>query len=178
MIRLAIEEDAKALALVHIKSWREIYKAIFPHQVLDTLDAAKHQAYWRSFILESPFDTVVYEREQAVIGFLSLGRSNDDDTGESAGEIMSVYLDPPYWRCGYGGALIDWAVSQAEHRKWQRLTLWSLQRNSRGRAFYESVGFLPDGLTKCGCLNERFSGVEAITVTLMRFSRSIVAVHQ
>lgn len=170
-LRLAEPADAEGLALLHIKSWREIYKDVFPGRVLEELNAATHAAYWRSLVAADPGGTVVCELGPAVIGFLSLAAAADDGSGESAGEITSIYLDPQHWRCGYGAALMRWALSQAESRGWRRVILWSLRENRAARAFYESVGFHPDGASKTGHLGERFSGVEEMHVTLVRFAQ-------
>jgi len=172
-LRLAVAADAEALALVHIKSWCEIYKDVFPGHVLKKLNAAKHTAYWRSLVAATPGGTVVCERGRAVIGFLSLDAAGDGDSRESVGEITSIYLDPQHWRCGYGAALMRWALSRAESRGWRRLILWSLRENHHARAFYESIGFHADGASKTGHLGERFSGVEEMYVTLVRFARRL-----
>jgi ribosomal protein S18 acetylase RimI-like enzyme len=172
-LRLAVAADAEALALVHIKSWREIYKGVFPGHVLERLKADRHAAYWRSLVAAAPGGTVVCERGRAVIGFLSLGAAGAGDSRESAGEITSIYLDPQHWRRGYGAALMRWALSEAERQGWRRLILWSLQENHHAQAFYESVGFRPDGACKTGHLGERFSGVEEMYVTLVRFARRL-----
>lgn len=172
-LRLAVAADAEALALVHIKSWREIYKDVFPGRVLDELNAVRHAAYWRSVVAAAPGSTVVCEQGRAVIGFLSLAVAADGDSRESAGEITSIYLDPQHWRRGYGVALMCWALSQAESRGWRRVILWSLRENRQARAFYESMGFRPDGASKTGHLGERFSGVEETYVTLVRFARRV-----
>ncbi|HVA54375.1 MAG TPA: GNAT family N-acetyltransferase [Gammaproteobacteria bacterium] len=174
VLRLAVEADAKALAQVHIKSWREIYRDVFPVHVLEKLDVAMHAEHWRSVIATVPANIVVCESDRVVIGFLSLGTSNDYDSCGTAGEITTIYLDPQHWRRGYGAALMSWALSQAENRGWQRINLWSLQENHRARAFYESVGFRFDGATKLGCLSERFSDTAELYVTLIRFSRQLV----
>lgn len=171
-LRLAVAADAEALAVVHIKSWREIYKDVFPERVLEELNAARHAAYWRSLVAAAPGGTVVCERGRAVMGFLSLAAAADD-SGESAGEITSIYLDPQHWRRRCGAALMRWALSQAESRGWQRVISWSLRENRHARAFYESVGFHPDGASKTGHLGERFSGVEERYVTLVRFARLV-----
>lgn len=176
-LRLAEAADAEALAQLHIKSWREIYKDVFPGHVLAELNAATHAAYWRSLVAAAPGGTVVCERGPAVIGFLSLAAAADDGSRESAGEITSIYLDPQHWRRGYGAALIRWALSEAECRGWRRVILWSLRENAHARAFYESVGFHPDGASKTGHLGERFSGVQEMYVTLVRFARRLPEVQ-
>lgn len=170
-LRLAVAADAEALAVVHINSWREIYKDVFPERVLEELNAARHAAYWRSLVAAAPGGTVVCEREGTVMGFLSLAAAAGGDSRESAGEITSIYLDPQQWRRGYGAALMRWALSQAESRGWRRVISWSLRENRHARAFYESMGFHPDGASKTGHLGERFSGVKERYVTLVRFAR-------
>ena len=66
-LRLALVGDAEALALVHIKSWCEIYRGVFPERVLEALDATRHAQFWRASVVAAPGCTVVCERDRAKV---------------------------------------------------------------------------------------------------------------
>ena len=160
MLRLATTDDARAIALVHIKSWQAIYRGRFPDQYLDSLNVDQRAANWARILSQQPEGTVVFERDAKIVGFLSLDRSRDQDADATVGEITSVYLDPDYWRRGHGSALIEWAKGCAHARGWQRLTLWVLRENEEARDFYAASGFAPDGATKEAMLGDGTSFVE------------------
>jgi GNAT superfamily N-acetyltransferase len=74
--------------------------------------------------------------------------SRDDDAPSNTGEIAALYVDPDRWRRGIGAALVDAATDAAYARTFRTLTLWVLAANSPARAFYDRMGFAPDGHTK------------------------------
>lgn len=71
-------------------------------------------------------DTVVWEHENRVIGFLSL----------VGNEVGAIFVDPDHQGQGVGRALMDWA---SEARPYLELDVF--EANARGRSFYEAYGF-------------------------------------
>jgi putative acetyltransferase len=71
-------------------------------------------------------ETVVYESDGGVVGFLSL----------IGNEVGAVFVDPDYQGRGFGRALMDWAQHA---RPWLELSVF--EANSTGRGFYEHYGF-------------------------------------
>ena len=49
-IRLARVEDAPAISIVHIDSWRTSYRGIVPDRVLDSLDYVRNNMRWREML--------------------------------------------------------------------------------------------------------------------------------
>ena len=64
--------------------------------------------------------------------------------------MAATYVDPECWRRGVGGALLRAAVAELLERGWGEVTLWVFTANDPAQAFYESLGFKPDGATKTG----------------------------
>jgi GNAT superfamily N-acetyltransferase len=62
-----------------------------------------------------------------------------------AAEVYAIYVLPDFWREGAGRALLATAVDHWQARGATTLVLWVLEANARGRAFYEAMGWQPDG---------------------------------
>ncbi|MDY4036396.1 MAG: GNAT family N-acetyltransferase [Candidatus Pseudoscilispira sp.] len=61
------------------------------------------------------------------------------------GAIISLYLLPECWGKGCGKLLLSAVVEQLEPMGYRNRFLWVLESNQRARAFYERMGFQPDG---------------------------------
>jgi ribosomal protein S18 acetylase RimI-like enzyme len=59
--------------------------------------------------------------------------------------VYAIYVLPAAWRSGVGRALLATAVTEWRRRRVKSLVLWVLEGNTRGRAFYEAMGWVADG---------------------------------
>lgn len=71
-------------------------------------------------------ETIVYETEGRVVGFLSL----------IGNEVGAIFVDPDRQGQGVGRSLMDWA---RDARPWLELNVF--EANTTGRRFYEAYGF-------------------------------------
>jgi len=130
-----------------VRSWQEGYRGIVDDALLDDLAVEDRERAWRSR-LDAPqagARTLVAERDGAIAGFCRLAApARDGDAEEGTAEVVALYVDPAAWRCGAGSALLDAALDALRADGWAGVTLWVLERNARGRAFYERMGFVPD----------------------------------
>jgi GNAT superfamily N-acetyltransferase len=133
---------------VHVRSWQAGYRGIVDDGVLDGLSIDRRERAWHER-LTAPGDasqTLVAERDGVVVGFCGLATpARDPDAEPRTAEVAAIYVDPDHWRAGAGTALLDAALDGLRHDGWERVTLWVLERNARGRAFYARRGFTPDG---------------------------------
>ncbi|MCW2974357.1 MAG: putative N-acetyltransferase, partial [Thermoleophilia bacterium] len=60
----------------------------------------------------------------------------------------AIYLDPAVVGQGVGAALWQGALTQLVATGHERVTVWVLDSNERGRAFYERMGLAHDGAEK------------------------------
>jgi ribosomal protein S18 acetylase RimI-like enzyme len=78
-----------------------------------------------------------------VLGWVSVGPSRDDDADENIiGELYGIYLDPQFYRIGYGTKLWREAKQYLFRNGFNKITLWVLEENVRARRFYEKIGFI------------------------------------
>jgi GNAT superfamily N-acetyltransferase len=148
-IRRAAPADARAIAAVHVASWRVAYRGIVPDAVLDGLSVDHRERGWRERLGRPGDDasfTLVAECDGAVAGFCAVSApSRDDDADDGTAEIAAIYVEPARWRTGVGGALLHAALDALRADGWREVTLWVLEANTRGRAFYARLGFELDG---------------------------------
>jgi ribosomal protein S18 acetylase RimI-like enzyme len=146
--RRASLADASSIAQVGVRSWRVAYRGIMPQDFLDRLDVGKGTEAWRATISNDNEDVLVVDDEDGVAGFCWLTRAD-----RSMGEIVALYVDPDKWNRGLGAALVAGALQCARRREFRVAMLWSLERNTRARRFYESQGFREHGSRRT---NERW----------------------
>lgn len=172
-IRLAETHDAEAIGRIQIAAWRQAYAHFLPADFLAALDGAARAAQWRTRIgqaahAEAP-TFVALDETDAVRGFAHTGLVRDDDlSSEGRAEVYTVYVDPAVWRHGIGRALMAavdafWASTDV-----RELTLWAFEENREGRAFYERLGWAPDGATQV----DDFGGVHPVE---LRYSRMLAS---
>jgi ribosomal protein S18 acetylase RimI-like enzyme len=149
IIRNVTKNDIPALAEVVVLAWQIAYRNILPDGLLDNLSIANAKERWANMIKLEHIFTLIAERDGRTIGFVRFGPSRDsDDDPRLVGEVYAIYVHPDFWRMGAGGALLRGAIDQLRRRSFAELTLWTLQENTRARAFYEKQELRLDKATK------------------------------
>lgn len=152
-IRGAQATDAEAIARIQLAAWRTAYRHILPARWLAELDERARVDRWRGRLgtsaqPDSPTFVAIDETD-AVIGFVHTGPERDEDLDPAGrAEVYTAYVDPAAWRRGVGTALMNavdafWAGTDV-----RELTLWVFEANAEARAFYESLGWRPDGASQ------------------------------
>jgi ribosomal protein S18 acetylase RimI-like enzyme len=150
MIRIASLSDAHAIAVLHVAGWQFAYRGQLPDQFLDALSIARREAMWAGF-LSDPATTidVLSLNEQSIDGFVHYGSSRDADANSNDdGEVYAVYLNTQLIGQGHGRALMQRAEDALRAAGYRYVAVWVLESNVRARAFYEKMGFMPDGAAK------------------------------
>ena len=146
--RLATSADARAIAELHLASWRSAYAPFLPPGVLDALELDPHVVEWRRRVGVPEVRIDLEEREQTLIAFCASGPSGDADAKGAAGrtwEITNLHGRPDLRRAGSGGRLFDLSVGHARRVGASSLSLWVVEKNVTARAFYEKKGMVTDG---------------------------------
>jgi GNAT superfamily N-acetyltransferase len=144
-IRTATLDDAEAIAAIHVASWQHAYRGVLPDEYLATLAPGQRLPMWRR-VLESPRPGVqvsVAEMDGAVVGFSSIGPSNEGDPADVM-MLFTIYLDPGSMGQGIGRALIADAERRMRAQGATSGVLRVLTANAPTLAFYERCGWSSD----------------------------------
>ena len=148
-LRLATEADARAIAELHLASWRSAYAPFLPAGVLNTLELDPHTVEWRRRVGVPAVRIELEERDGGLIAFCAHGPSGDEDAKAHpllrTWEIKNLHVRPDLRGTGSGGRLFDLSVVHARRAGTSFLTLWVVEKNLTARAFYEKKGMAPDG---------------------------------
>jgi GNAT superfamily N-acetyltransferase len=174
-IRRATENDAMAIAKVHVRSWQAAYPGLIPQDYLDGLRPEGRLAGWQEILGSTnwPWAGMLVLVDEAggtetsgavtsgtvtggtvtgsgtITGFSHMCPSRDDDLDPATtGEITSIYLAPEAWGGGNGLALIQASIATLVTAGYETACLWALDTNAKARRFYEIGGWTLDGATK------------------------------
>lgn len=170
-IRPATMQDARAIADVHIRSWRATYHRIVAATTLAGLDVDKRATIWTTRLTtpERGEHTLV-ALLSTLVGFVQFGPSPDrDDDAATTGQIFAIHVDPNTTGRGVGRALLTASLGSLTRASYQRATLWVVAGNDRARRFYELAGWTPDGATRREKL--ALPGETGDQVTVVRYAR-------
>jgi ribosomal protein S18 acetylase RimI-like enzyme len=137
MARLAIPDDARAIAEVHVRSWRAAYRGVVADEFLDSLDVDRRVEMIEGVIRDESKGLLVAEQDGHVAGFSMLAASYD----EGWGEVLAIYASPDYWGVGVGYELMAASVEWLQEQGYRRAMLMVLEDNPRARTFYERQGW-------------------------------------
>ena len=139
VIRPATIDDTRAIAEVHVASWRATYPGIVPQSYLDSLNVDERAARWRdSFAPASDMAIYVAEHDGAVCGFASGGPARVEFPG-LAGELYAIYLLPEVQAKGIGAQLFSAIAGHLQKVGHTGMYVWVLEEN-RACGFYERIG--------------------------------------
>ena len=165
-IRPATPADADGVAAVHVRSWQVGYRGLLP---VDYLAGLRPEDRAQRYTFDDPDPTrpatVVAVQGGTVIGFATTGTCKDHGVG-TAGELLALYVDPPFWGAGTGGALIAAARQRLLDHGFTEAVLWVLAGNDRAERFYRSDGWTHDG-------SRRHDEVWGINVEELRYKRTL-----
>jgi ribosomal protein S18 acetylase RimI-like enzyme len=144
-VRDARKDDVRAIARVHVETWRQAYKDILPGDALAKLSVAEREAMWRKSMGDPMPGTnriaLVAVESRRVIGFCTAGREQHDDPF-LRGEVYTLYVDPAHQGRGAGQDLLVVAFGRLVDAGLVPVVVWVLAENP-ARAFYERMGGVP-----------------------------------
>ena len=149
LIRAATIEDARAIAEVHVASWRAAYADLLSAEKMAELDVDEHTGTWREripLVGAEGFRTWVAERDGGIVGYSFTRPTEDDDLNPlEIAEVVALYLHPDHFETGVGAPLLARAIAGIRNQGFLQATLWVLEGNTRAIHFYRREGWRPDG---------------------------------
>ncbi len=147
-VRVARETDAPAVGLVQAVVWRDAYAGVLPQEVIDAFEPQSFAAVWRRSLVSPPegvYRLLAACAGDQVVGFASIGPSQDPDASPLTGELSQVGVHPEARRAGHGSRLLNAAVDTLRGAGADTLHTWVLARDEGTRAFLAHAGLSPDG---------------------------------
>jgi GNAT superfamily N-acetyltransferase len=137
IVRPATAVDARAIAEVHVASWRAAYGGLVPDDVLERLDVDERAARWRKWVGAATI--FVADEDGRLTGFVHAAPGSN--------EIGALYVAPDRFREGIGSRLLAAAHDAIRAAGHAEATLWVFAANVGAIAFYEARGYALDGAT-------------------------------
>lgn len=136
-IRTGKAGDEKSIAQVIINTWKDSYKGIISQSFLDSLTTEKHEALFEQQLTQNTHIIHVLETEgNRIVGMISGGR---DTSGKYDCEIVAIYIENEYQKCGFGRRLFLENIRQYKHQGYKTMIIWTFETN-KDRQFYERMG--------------------------------------
>jgi ribosomal protein S18 acetylase RimI-like enzyme len=162
-IRGAIPADAPDIARIHVAAWQAAYAGILADDYLQNLSVKQRQHQWQEILTSDDATTCVLEHDGQIVGWVC-GGAYRGRSALNAGEIYALYVDPNYWRQGFGQQLLQYLADALTLLGYQCLHLWVLADNHNAQGFYHQAGFRADGEQERTAIGEK-------NVTEIRLSR-------
>ncbi|BCW38821.1 N-acetyltransferase [Arthrobacter sp. StoSoilB3] len=139
-LRPATVDDARAMAVMHLQSWRESYGRLLPDEFFAKQEAGLPQRIdkYEESIAAGHARMLAFGPDGDLVGLGAAGQGNDEDRPCDTELFMLYTLERIHGR-GVGQALVDALIGDAP------AYLWVLDDNPRAQAFYRRNGFVPDG---------------------------------
>lgn len=148
-VRLAQIEDAEALRAVHVRAWVDTYRGLLPQGMFNERLAQHHHRDWAERVRSQEAaggGVFALIEDDHVVGLCQYGPTEDgDDEPDQIGHVYRLFVDPLHQGRGGGRLLLTRACDALRLTKRQAATLWALEKDDRGRRFYEHMGWCHDG---------------------------------
>ena len=143
-IAQANPQDARAIAEIHVATWRAAYASILPADYLASLSVESREAMWSECIASGTSQLLVAKDNGLVKGWLSFGACRDEGAPASEAEVWALYVSPESWSTGTGCTLWLEAKSRMLQQQFTSCSLWVFPQNVRAIKFYEAAGLVRD----------------------------------
>lgn len=140
----ALPEDARAVAEIHVNTWRAAYASIVSADFLASLSVERRQVWWSQCIAAGTPELLVAKDNGVVHGWLNFGTSRDENARKEDAEIWAVYVAPTSWSTGTGLLLWLRAKELMVAQGFKSCSLWVFAQNNRAIKFYQAAGFVAD----------------------------------
>lgn len=146
-VRPAKLADVRGLARVHVESWRETYRGLFPDEILDdpTFIERRERFWTRALTDDCPGANtriaVAVSNDEIVGVAMTSAPVDDDATCDQYLWVLYTYASIHGQGAGSDllAAVVDFDTPAA---------LWVADPNPRAQVFYARYGFEPDGTSK------------------------------
>jgi ribosomal protein S18 acetylase RimI-like enzyme len=141
--------EATALRDLHLTTWEATYRDRAPEAWYGERLAAHAVREWGEILRSQAArggGVLTARCDRRIVGLCQYGPTEDHDHDpDQVGQIQRLYVHPARQRTGIGRSLLTASVDRLRQRGAHTATLWALETDQRARAFYERLGWKPDG---------------------------------
>jgi len=140
-LRPAKPSDGRAIARIHVETWRSTYPGIVPDRALIDMNVDSKARSWRAELERPDAAGAVLVAElpgDGVIGFASAGHNRHPNL-PFAGEVQTLYVLPDWQNQGIGRKLLVGCFAALRGHGFASAMVWVLADNP-ARFFYERMG--------------------------------------
>ncbi len=141
-VRPARRGEERAIAEVHVASWRETYRGLISDATLDRMSVNSRARIWREqLLIPRPGGSVTVATDAAgdIIGFGSAGPQREDDRVWD-GEIYALYILRAAQRQGLGRRILTALARTLIEAGCASADVWALSTNTNAVDFYRAMG--------------------------------------
>jgi len=167
-IRSATPDDARRIAEIHVASWQHAYRGILLDDYLDALVPEQRLPMWTRILTAgaSSMDVSVAEVDGVVVGFSSVGPSNEGDP-DDVRMLYTIYMHPVSMGKGIGRRLMADAECRMRVHGATTGVLRVITSNVETLRSYERCGWSPDAGSK------RMEDAWGMQVETVRYTKSL-----
>lgn len=139
LIRKAVLNDARSIAVVHVATWRRTYQRILPKETLRSLTYDNREALWAENINRSDNEVWVIENDGGtVVGYAATSK-REKLAHLNTYNLTSIYILPSYQGRGWGKMLMRKMFNFYKEQQAELIYVGVLKDNP-ACAFYEYLG--------------------------------------
>jgi ribosomal protein S18 acetylase RimI-like enzyme len=143
VVRGAVPEDWRAIAGLHLRSWRSAYRGILSDAYLDAEAEEDRLRTWKARIGDGRAEgigTFVAEREGEIVGFVSVDLGAER-TAQWGPRVENLHSRPDCRGQGIGRVLLQRGARWVEERApGSAIHLYVFEKNRSARGFYRHLG--------------------------------------
>lgn len=140
LIRYATVTDIEQMAVVHLKSWKQVYKGIFSQSYLNQLTTQKWTEQFKKDILSKKIQYLIVAYNDKILGVIGFGTERFLNYAQS-GEIYSFYVLPAYQNQTYGKQLLTQVISLMKS-SYSKIFVRVVVENEKAYQFYVKNNFV------------------------------------
>ena len=133
LIRQAVLNDYKKIALVHYYSYMKAGEGILPESELKSLKLADFEQRWKDRFNNDLLLTLVAVEKGEIVGFTTVDLNIQDN---HLPMLRFLYIHEDHWRQGIGSALIKELSKKLIEKNFTSFFAWTLAASPDAQSFY------------------------------------------
>ncbi len=147
---LAVYAELDDMVNIHCAAWERAYRDFMDASFIRRKNLSR-RAKWEELLQRAQSKHYILRASGEAVGMISVDRPWSEPSrpaDDDAYEIFGLYIHPTHEGKGYGSAALAFSEALIRDMGYRKITLWTLEPNLHGRAFFEHRGFTQDSTEK------------------------------